>query len=270
MGNCLITKLKSSVDNDNLSYFDCITLHIKTDGYGKGNQRKISYGPSDNFELEIIGDGEFTDISGNTSYGKVINNENYQNSVVYVGDGEYDVLIKRKTVNKPELRFGEVWRSLPEINNTGFAGYIKNPEELKYANFNSFIDNSGLIEGSKDIPLEVFENKDNLVNLTAYVTGDISHLGNLKLLRQFYINSKTNSITGEIKSLSGCTNIQLMRFSQTKVTGDFNQLPFKNKAINVICNGLITCNGINAGRGICWIVYDENGNASISNTDPNT
>lgn len=73
MGNCLLTKLKSSVNNDSLSFLGAIVLRASADTSFDGTKRSIIIGVSPEVTLEIIStQGYFTDSAGTANLGRSI------------------------------------------------------------------------------------------------------------------------------------------------------------------------------------------------------
>lgn len=96
MGNCLFTKLKSEVQNENLPYFNKIVLNI-TPGLSDWSyyiRLRKDYG-SEEFHCKIEGDGTFLSWNGGTSLGKEITMkpgaEYY--SECFISKGTYKLII---------------------------------------------------------------------------------------------------------------------------------------------------------------------------------
>lgn len=92
---CLVTKLKGTVNDDSLRKLDELVIHI--DSASSVNRILIAHKENNNFNLRIVGNGYFTDEAGEANLGKGISTEKGAgNKSVYLSQGTYDVFLSDK------------------------------------------------------------------------------------------------------------------------------------------------------------------------------
>ena len=196
MGNCLVTKLKGSVSNNELLRLGEMRMRIaKVENPTDATQgfRMDVYKP---VTLKIIGDGYFTDKTLVENKGKTITLNIGSNSVwVSNNDIKIAILDKYSMVSISNVYIGQT--SAPYGRNR----YL-DLSDLKYSAAFNFL---------------------NLNN--SQVTGDIANLKNLTALTSLKVFNTQIPLTGnigDISTLTKCVEIQL-KFS--KLTGDLAKLP---------------------------------------------
>lgn len=100
MGNCIISKLGGSVNNDELLQLGDVRIYVQSmedKGYaGSANAHKISFqfnSLDGEPYMEIIGDGYFTDSTLSQNLGKTLVFSSTANTNYYVSDGDYTLII---------------------------------------------------------------------------------------------------------------------------------------------------------------------------------
>lgn len=103
MGNCIISKLGGSVDNDELLQLGDVRLYVKSmadAGYGtEPDAHKFLlkfFTLEEEPYMEIIGDGYFTDSTMSQNLGKTMIISSTGNITYYVSDGDYEIIIHTK------------------------------------------------------------------------------------------------------------------------------------------------------------------------------
>ena len=181
MGKMFKTKYPSAVNNDNLLRIGEMRIHISGD-----NREKPFFMAFDkNTELEIIGDGYFTDDTYTQNLGKKTSYPANSSNYLYLSNGNYDVAI----LNKYAITYLSGGK-----NNTASLDI----DSLKYSTNITSISISG--------PL---------------TTGDLSSFSGLSELT--YLNISVPLITGDLSSLSGLNELTVIELS-SKITGDVSSL----------------------------------------------
>ena len=194
MANCLVTKLKEVVNNDNLPYFDAIVVTYKK----KSGDTVINLGiaiPQMLFsgKVEILsGDGYFTNESGSVNLG--------QSQDCSGGSGESAIFAKPAT-DDTELKI----KISPKTKLLYFHPYSYNIVDVKFSHFN-YCTNL-LYLAWIDPVIEV-----------GLTTNDIAsaHLDSLVSFDEFYF-------TGDIMNLVNMNNLTTIYADGGKLTGDFVQ-----------------------------------------------
>ena len=231
MKKCLVTKLKSVVDNDELLRMGELRISVSRVGSPSENTQGFGFAFSKDTQLEIIGEGYFTDSTLTQNKGKVITVPAYTKITditdVYVSNGDFEVAILDKYALTSLIFF-----TTGHTNSSIVTNRTIDIDSLKYSR-NLFIVNLKNANAFGDIA--VFKNKTflNYVRINSdKVYGDIACLSNLTDLSQ--VNLSSCKISGDIKALNSSKNIQVVNFYKTGVYGDINM--FTDKSRLVSCN----------------------------------
>lgn len=215
MENCLVTKLKGTVDNNNLPIFDAVRIHINSTAASSApqNQRKFSCTAYNltTFTLENIG-GSFVDSEGQIiGDGKTLTIGTTLTDVYYSANTTM-ILVKGKQ---------NIYTLSVASGNCAYIDF----EDIRYAlNLQSF------------------------AVCGAGQTGELSDLSSLKL-SSLTING--SPITGNISSLAKMTTLRYVNFLSNSIIieGDFaSWAPYRSASTVNVTTGSISklkCNGEN-------------------------
>ena len=178
MNNCLVTKLKAVVDNDDLEFFGGIEFTVNSENAITGQViRSIN---TDNARITVIGDGTMTvNTSPSSTYG---NGEtfvvpNLARTITFSA-GNYKVRIDNKYA-LADLRFGRVnWKSLNQVKNCNEITILA-------------------------------------VTMLGYVKGSLSSLEGMTKLTQLQLD-RTYGYTGNIKSLGKLTALTKLNLTKNE------------------------------------------------------
>ena len=208
MGKMFKTKYPSAVNNDNLLRIGEMRIHIS----GDNKEKPLYMTFNKNTELEIIGDGYFTDSTYTQNLGKKTSYPADSGNYLYLSNGNYDVAI----LNKYAITY------LSKGQNVTASLDI---DSFKYSTNITFISIGGPLTTGDLSSLSGLSKLSTLdINGTS-VTGDLSSLSGLSELTNIDLSSK---ITGDVSSLSSLT--KLTRLTQFNVDtgygihGDFSYL----------------------------------------------
>lgn len=213
MGKCLVTKLQGSVDNPNLLKIGEMPIYVKKSTESVGAQYKLTVLTSKDSEINIVGDGYFTDSTMAENKGKTASIPANVSTTVYFSNGDYYALISNK-YNIVNFQFTD--DGSKRVNylyiNTDDLKYSNNLKRLKLTSSDSF-GNTNVFQNKKMI--DVYITNTN-------IEGDINNI-NITDLRNLNINAP--KISFDLKTLAGTTNITSVAFADSTLqTGDFTNL----------------------------------------------
>lgn len=135
MGNCLVTKLKGVVNNDNLDLFGYVSIKtstgsIKFELSGAGTVKILHGTVGGNTEIPIVA-GQYTYL---VSYGTIAVDQGYDKMIVYIPK----YTIKRLQVNEASINLEDLQYSSPLVELKLNAG---NPIKYSEATFNGILEN---------------------------------------------------------------------------------------------------------------------------------
>lgn len=189
MNKCFITKLPSSVDNDNLPVLGQLRINwLKQSDLTDNNTRAVTLGTTDSITVKVSG-AHFTDstLTNNLGDTKTITN----------GDGLVTLYVS---------------------NDTDAVLTIDNKYSLSTLDFNN----------AKSVYFDIEDIKycTNLITLYlsgTSVTGDISALSKLTALTSFNL-AHNNNISGDISAISKLTALTYFYLDNTHVSGDISAI----------------------------------------------
>ena len=212
MNKCLVTKLSGTVNNSSIRKLGEMRVHISSIDTPSATSQKLKLGVSKDVELEIVGNGYFTDAGLSANKGKTMTALAALNpfAEVYFSNGDYDISIKNKYA----------------INYMDAPSPVSlNIDELSYSK-----DLTQLTLASKKVTGDISAVKD-LTALTQIlvqgtkISGNISGLGKLNKLLYCYIDN----LKGDVSVLAKTS--ELIRFS-TNHSSLFGDLSLAAKNLN--------------------------------------
>lgn len=240
MGNCLVTKLKGSVNDTSILRLGELRVHFNKVSAPTGATQGINVTFDKECSLEVLGSDEahFTDVTLAENNGKKISAPVGTKDIV-VSNNDCDVAILNKY-------------AITSFQTTNYN--YKTSGESKAVNINDFKYSKrltqldvGRMQASGDI--EILKDFTNLTSFNAYgctnITGDISNLKNLTSLTSIILNSV--SVTGDIANLSGMTGLTSLDIANTKVTGNIEVLKNMTSLASLNIEGL---SGLSGNLGV--------------------
>ena len=195
MGKCLVTKLNGTVNNGSLLRLGEMRIHISRIDSPTGQTQGMTFNFTKNTDLEILGDGYFTDRTLSENKGKKITIGNTL-TCVYVSNGDFDVCILDKYSVK------DIYMHSTEVDQTYKKDGVKTFDisQLYYCT-----------------------NIETLVALHDVLIGDISSLKNCSKLNILLIDDNSK-ISGDISVLKDKTLLTYLSMSYSKLEGDISNL----------------------------------------------
>ena len=193
MNKCLVTKLSGTANNSSIRKLGEMRVHISSIDTPSATSQKLKLGVSKDVELEIVGNGYFTDAGLSANKGKTMTALAALNpfAEVYFSNGDYDISIKNKYA----------------INYMDAPSPVSlNIDELSY---------------SKDLTQLTLASKK--------VTGDISAVKDLTALTQ--ISLQNLQVTGDISAVKDLTALTQILVQGSKISGDIAALGKLNKLL---------------------------------------
>ena len=217
MNKCFITKLPSSVDNDNLPVLGQLRINwLKDSKINDARKRRITLGSNDNITVKVSGayftNDTFTSNLGNT---KTITAAD-GNVALYVSNDTNAVLTIDNKYSLTYISF-----MINQWDNVSKPIYF-DLDDIKYCtNINTLgLDNtkvSGDISALSNLTKLTFLHLDG-----TQVSGDISVLSNFTNLDNLYLND--TQVSGDISALTNLTNLTMLHLGNTDVSGDISAL----------------------------------------------
>jgi hypothetical protein len=236
--NCLVTKLKGVVDNDNLQKLGELMMKVINNPSAVDGDTDITINVLSPCELYVSDGGAFADSPAN-----VISNPQTRTTIqpsmngthLYFKNANYNVYISNK-YNITQLSISGVPSrssifnfSLTDVkysismfdltvSNSNVNGDLS--DILTLTNLSAF-GPSGLITGD----IIAYKNWPNLtsISLTSAMEGDISVFNNRSNLTAFVCNSCHN-ISGNISNISGNSNLTYLACMDSGVSGSINSI----------------------------------------------
>lgn len=254
MENCLVNKLKSVVNNDNLLKMDEFIVSVNNIPVSDTAQQAVHIGSPRPITLTVLGNGAIA-----TSYENLINDPKTEITIttsdVYFSIGDYEVKIGGKyTINDFQTRSAQ--HTILSINIEQFK-YSENIETIK------ILGNGYNITGATgDINCLLSKTNLSIINLNSCknIHGDISNFV-APLLRNFEI--RDSLISGNINNFGRNINLSWLTLTATNLSGSIES--FVASARNAgrttaeihmnINNTNITFNGstyTDAGGSLSW------------------
>ena len=216
MNKCLVTKLSGTVNNSSIRKLGEMRVHISSIDTPSATSQKLKLGVSKDVELEIVGNGYFTDAGLSANKGKTMTALAALNpfAEVYFSNGDYDISIK----NKYAINYMDA--PSPVSLNIDELSYSKDLTQLTLASKKV----TGDISAVKDL------NALTQISLqNSQVTGDISAVKDLNALTQ--ISLQNSQVTGDISAVKNLNALTQILVQGSKISGDIAALGKLNKLL---------------------------------------
>lgn len=248
MGNCLVTRLKGVVQNDNLPIFGKITINVVPLSEISDSAQQGIYIEGTDFTIEVLGGGYFSenyaDLENPSS---CLTSQTYQNGVVLYFANVASTIHITDTITSISVHSIYVWndsifavdlktiaysQSLTSLQmwQNSDVSVLKNMPNLIYAYFVKcngdfgFVRNSPLLETLKayDAPsglMLLSDVSDTVTTLAAQNIGkgDLSSL--TSKAGMISIELENADVTGSITDIGGLTSLDTFNLFGTSVTG---------------------------------------------------
>ena len=213
MGNCLVTKLKGTVQNSDLLRVGELRICVHKIDNPNGETQRINLNFTEDVKLEIIGDGYFTNTTLVSNLGKSLTAKANTESLVYVSNGDFEIAILNKY-------------ALTKINTRASKNIaIKDIVDLKYSSSLNYlgvnsVENIGYFSDIKSLTKLGY-----LALSNANIKGSLSDLESLTNLGYIIVGNTSNKLTGNVSSLKAMTKLDTLAIQNSDVTGDLATLP---------------------------------------------
>ena len=244
MNKCLVTKLSGSTSNNELLRLGEMRIKLKKIISPSEKSQELSIAVKKDTNLEIIGDGYFTDRGLSENRGKKVSIVAGSPQSIFVSNNNLEIAILDKYsilsigINKntgeqnmsiciDDLKYSNLLTYIGLLN-TEVSGSIGSLKDCKNLTYIDLLKSSvyGDIASLKDI--KSFTN----INLSVTQTsGDISNLKNMTSLKSLSLYS--TNVSGDISNLKNMTSLTTLYLGNTNVYGDIGSLA-GCKALNII------------------------------------
>ncbi len=212
MGNCLITKLKGRVSNNELLKLGEMRFYFLKDKVSspKAATRSITLTFTEDTTISITG-GHFTDSDLVQNLGTTLHLNKLEPKAIYVSNEEGFI-----SVNKYQLKDIKI----TDVYLTSKIYF--NIDDLKYSNYLTSLEgNSNLVNGD----IASLKEKESLTKIlmeATQVSGDISAFSNMTGLTS--VNISRTKVSGDISVFSNMTNLSNLILADTQVSGNIASL----------------------------------------------
>ena len=240
MNKCFITKLPSSVDNDNLPVLGQLRINwLKQNDLTNNGERAIVLKTNDNITVKVSG-AHFTDstLTSNLGNAKTITATN-GDVLLYISNDADAVLTIDNKYSLTRFDVAYLLNSTNtrpiylDINDLSYCTHLTNLS-LAYTQASGDIRALSKLTKLEVLNLEVSQiNGDisalsNMTNMNylilgnTRITGDISALSNMSVIHQ--IKLLNSQVSGDISALSKLTTCASIGLANTQVSGDISAL----------------------------------------------
>lgn len=237
MGKCLITRLQGFINNPAVTKIGELRIDIKKSN--SKNVHQIILRANKNINVEIIGDGHFTDSTGAENKGQTALITS-TNTTLYINNSDCQLSVPNKySLYNISLLSSDCSLSISDLK------YITGLQQInsQYSKTNgdiAFLQNDILniyLSGSEvfgDIASLAKSTKISVLSINDIdgVYGDIAVLKDM--VNAAIIQLNKTGVYGDISNLSNCTELKTLNLYNTKkkVTGDIGSL--KNTALKTL------------------------------------
>ena len=239
MNKCLVTKLNGSISNDSILKIGEFRILVKKTKKPQQNTQYLSLSANKASNIEIIGDGYFTDETLSTNKGKSMYIP-IEGAGFHVSNGDFEISIKDKySLKKLEVnRFG--FKSIDDLKYSPNLNFIKSWNKEIAGDISAFSNLTALTSLELQSPniagdISAFSNLTALTSLelqSPNIAGDISAFSNLTALTSLSLNSP--NIAGDISAFSNLTAVTSLSLKNSTVTGDISKLPAKTRFLSLL------------------------------------
>lgn len=246
MGNCLVTKLKESVNNDNLSKLGELKFSVTKGNITNPNQQELRLSTNDKIHVRVNGNGGFAKSVAELSTPLTdldIYNTDGEVTLYFIND-DYNVFISNKE-SIVNLKMMTVTTIL-SVNSNEFAGatsletlFANMVGDIKYLKYSSSL-------------------ADVRLPLQGSTYGNLFEALNPSGATLALFNSPENSYTGDV-SESNLTRIETFVFDGSKIVGDIANLPPMNYL------AVLSINSDISGTVESFVAKQKQGRATLTN-----
>ena len=212
MAKCLVTKLKGSVDNNELLRIGEMRIKVESVDSQTKDTQGFGVAFTEPTTVEIVGDGYFTDNNLTENKGKSMVVPSLQGVIVSQAT---TVAIRNK------YKLLQLNAFIPSGSPYG-KNKVLNIDDLKYSTSLSSLNLTNMQASGDIASLKSLTSLSTLVLRFTQVSGDISNLQNLTALTSLDVSS--TNISGDIANLKNLTALTSLILSATKVEGDIANL----------------------------------------------
>lgn len=219
MNKCLVTKLQGVVGNASLPKLGEGRIVVTSNPIPSAATQKITLQFSEGTDIEIIGDGFFTDSALSINKGKSLHLNQYESTDVYFSNGNYEISFEKYKLVSIASPYVAI-----------------NLDDVHYA---SLLANVSMIGKNIEGDIAAFESKGNLtgINLRSKnVYGDLSALKDDA--EMLYLNLLGTGVSGDLSALAGMTKVTVLNLLNTKARGDLSALAGMGKLEDLSLSGV--------------------------------
>lgn len=273
MGKCLITKLQGSINNESITKLN----EVKAFYLSNMEENVGKYYIGNSTSMRIVGDAYFTDSSGNTNNGKILNSDGmtyikaFGDAVLFISN-KYDLTEisfkndRNEVLNLEDLAYCTKIKILTSTTKTiGDVSNLKNMKDLNSIEFNFASKITGdfgeALDGKLMTMLDIMQ--------LPYITLDISHLAASKATLTRFRADSTSGVSGDISNFAEFNNINYIHITGTRINGSIESLKNCENLNELKCGGCNLSGDIALLPSTCYffLAYPQDTLLSWSNRD---
>ena len=226
MEKCFITKLNGIVSSPDILKLGEMRINVTKLDNPTSKTQYFSFTFNEKSDIEIIGDGYFTNENLSVNYGKKKTVEPNTDTIIYVSNGDFGLSIFDKYSLKNIVVF-----------TLGYSISNKKMSDIEVLKFSKNLVNLNLpnTQVSGDIGgLKTLTALTNLNLSNTQVSGDIGGLKTLTALTTLNLpNTQVNGDIGGLKTLTALTSLSLYN-TQVPYTGNIGELSALSKCTEIL------------------------------------
>lgn len=219
MSKCFVTKLQGVVGNASLPKLGEGRIVVTSNSNPSAATQKLTLQFSEGTDIEIVGNGYFTDSSLSVNKGKSLHLNQYESTDVYFSNGNYEISFEKYKLVSIASPYVAI-----------------NLDDVHYA---SLLANVSMISENMEGGIVAFESKGKLtgINLRSKnVYGDLSALK--EDTEMLYLNLLGTGVSGDLSALAGMTKVTTLNLLNTKVKGDLSALAGMGSLADISLSGV--------------------------------
>ena len=248
MTQCLVTKLKGAVSDSSLTRLGELRIGVSRVDSPTRQTQSFTFSFFKSAQLEIIGEGYFTDVNLTANNGKTQTIQANTPTTVYVSNGDFEVAVLDK-YSLRSLSFSgiEDYAQSAQMNNRSL-----NIDDLRYStSVISLTLSSSQVTGDLS-SLSGLTALTSLALSNSQVTGNLSSLSGLTALTSLALSN--SQVTGNLSSLSGLTEMMHLTLTNSQVTGDLSSLSGMTKMIDFEFTGITVTGNLSSLSAMSGLV----------------
>ena len=203
MNKCLVTKLQGVVNDNSLRKIGEGRFKFERTSAPNASTQKITLQFSEATDIEIIGDGYFTDSSLATNKGKKLHLNQYESTDVYFSNDNLEISFEKY-----------------KLASCASPTLVIDLYELSHSRL---ISNVSLLNANVEGDISALKDKAMITGINLRGKGVFGNLSKIKDdTKILYLNLLGTNVSGDLSAVSGMTQVNTLNLLGTNVSGDLS------------------------------------------------